>query len=789
MRVDVVRRTTMTIKKSEALAYHLGTRPGKIEVSPTKPCRTQRDLSLAYTPGVAEPCLEIQKEPGDAYKYTAKGNLVAVVSNGTAVLGLGNIGALAGKPVMEGKGVLFKRFADVDVFDLEVNSTNPEDVIKVCQLLEPTFGGINLEDIKAPECFYIEETLKRTMQIPVFHDDQHGTAIISGAALLNALEVVGKSIDRIRMVVNGSGAAGIACAEHYVRLGVKRENITLADTKGVVYEGRSAGMNPYKARFAHKTEWRTLSDAVKGADVLVGLSVKGAFTQEMLQSMAARPIVFAMANPDPELTYDDALAARKDVIMATGRSDYPNQVNNVLGFPFIFRGALDVHATAINEEMKLAATRALAALAKEDVPDSVCHAYGVGRIRFGPEYIIPKPFDPRVLVWEASAVAKAAMETGVARTPVDLMEYRERLERLLGKAHEVMRTIIRKAAARPRRVVFPEGENEKVLRAAHILVEEHIAQPILLGDEKIIQSKARDLSVVLDKIEVVNPQAWPKRERYVQTLYELRRRRGVTLSEAQEYINDRTLFGSLMVQLGDADALVGGVDKHFPDTIRPALQVIKPRPGLHRVSGLYVLVTRRGDMYFLADCTVNIEPSAEDLAEIAICAAQTAKRFNVTPRVAMLSFSNFGSTKHPLAEKVQKAVRLVKAAEPSLMIDGEMMADTAVVPEIIEETYPFCELRGGANVLVFPDLTSANTCYKLLGRIGGAETIGPILMGMSKPVHVLQRGAEVEEIVNIVAIAVVDAQERQEHLESSADLPAKSASREEHTLPLEPLPH
>jgi malate dehydrogenase (oxaloacetate-decarboxylating)(NADP+) len=779
----------MTIKKSEALAYHLGTRPGKIEVSPTKPCRTQRDLSLAYTPGVAEPCLEIQKEPGDAYKYTAKGNLVAVVSNGTAVLGLGNIGALAGKPVMEGKGVLFKRFADVDVFDLEVNSTNPEDVIKVCQLLEPTFGGINLEDIKAPECFYIEETLKRTMQIPVFHDDQHGTAIISGAALLNALELVGKSIDRIRMVVNGSGAAGIACAEHYVRLGVKRENITLADTKGVVYEGRSAGMNPYKARFAHKTEWRTLSDAVKGADVLVGLSVKGAFTQEMLQSMAARPIVFAMANPDPELTYDDALAARKDVIMATGRSDYPNQVNNVLGFPFIFRGALDVHATAINEEMKLAATRALAALAKEDVPDSVCHAYGVGRIRFGPEYIIPKPFDPRVLVWEASAVAKAAMETGVARTPVDLVEYRERLERLLGKAHEVMRTIIRKAAARPRRVVFPEGENEKILRAAHILVEEHIAQPILLGDEKVIQSKARDLSVALDKIEVVNPQAWPKREGYIQALYELRRRRGVTLSEAQEYINDRTLFGSLMVQMGDADALVGGVDKHFPDTIRPALQVIKPRPGLHRVSGLYVLVTRRGDMYFLADCTVNIEPSAEDLAEIAICAAQTAKRFNVTPRVAMLSFSNFGSTKHPLAEKVQKAVRLVKAAEPSLMIDGEMMADTAVVPEIIEETYPFCELRGGANVLVFPDLTSANTCYKLLGRIGGAETIGPILMGMSKPVHVLQRGAEVEEIVNIVAIAVVDAQERQEHLESSADLPAKSASREEHTLPLEPLPH
>ena len=604
----------MTIRKSEALAYHLGARPGKIEVTPTKRCRTQRDLSLAYTPGVAEPCLEIAKDPGDAYKYTAKGNLVAVVSNGTAVLGLGNIGALAGKPVMEGKGVLFKRFADVDLFDLEVNSTNPDDVIKVCQLLEPTFGGINLEDIKAPECFYIEETLKRTMKIPVFHDDQHGTAIISGAALLNALEVVGKSISQVRMVVNGSGVAGIACAEHYVRLGVKRENITLADTKGVVYEGRSEGMNPYKARFARKTEWRTLSEAVSGADVLVGPSAKGAFTAEMLQSMAPRPIVFAMANPDPELTYEEALAARKDVIIATGRSDFPNQVNNVLGFPFIFRGALDVHATAINEEMKLAATKALAALAKEDVPDSVCHAYGVDRIRFGPDYIIPKPFDPRVLVWEASAVARAAMATGVAQTPVDLVEYRERLEKLLGKAHEVMRTIIRKAAARPRRVVFPEGDSERVLSAARILVEENIAQPILLGDEKVIQAKANDLAVALDKIKVVDPRVWPKREAFVQDLYELRQRRGVTLSEAQELVNNRTMFGALMVKLGEADALLGGVDKHFPDTIRPALQVIKPRPGLHRVLGLYVVVTRRGDMYFLADCTVNIEPSAEDLA-------------------------------------------------------------------------------------------------------------------------------------------------------------------------------
>jgi malate dehydrogenase (oxaloacetate-decarboxylating)(NADP+) len=475
--------------------------------------------------------------------------------------------------------------------------------------------------------------------------------------------------------------------------------------------------------------------------------------------MAPRPIVFAMANPDPEITYDEALAARKDVIMATGRSDYPNQVNNVLGFPFIFRGALDVHATAINEEMKLAATRALAALAKEDVPDSVCQAYGVERIRFGAEYIIPKPFDPRVLVWEASAVARAAMETGVARTPVDLTEYRERLERLLGKAHELMRTIIHKAQVRPKRVVFPEGESEKILRAAHVLVEEKIAQPILLGDEKIIEARAKDLGVALEAIKVINPKTSEKRETYATSLYELRQRRGVTLTEAQALIQNRNFFGPVMLHAGDADALLGGVEQHFPETLRPALQVIKPRPGLHRVAGLYVVVTRRGDMYFLADCTVNIEPTAEDLAEIAICAAQTAKRFNVTPRVAMLSFSNFGSTPHPLSAKVQRAVQIVQAADPTLMIDGEMMADTAVTPEIIEETYPFCKLRGGANVLVFPELTSANTCYKLLRRIGGAETIGPILMGMSKPVHVLHRDAEVEEIVNMAAVAVVDAQE------------------------------
>jgi malate dehydrogenase (oxaloacetate-decarboxylating)(NADP+) len=749
----------MAIRKQEALDYHSMGRHGKVEVVPTKPCITQRDLSLAYTPGVADPCLEIEKNPQDAFKYTARGNLVAVVSNGTAVLGLGDIGALAGKPVMEGKGVLFKRFADVDVFDIEVNTHDPEEVIKVCQLLEPTFGGINLEDIKAPECFHIEETLKKTMQIPVFHDDQHGTAIISGAALVNALELVGKDLSEVKVVVNGAGASGIACAEHYIRLGVKRENITLVDTKGVIYKGRREGMNPYKERFAKESNLRTLAEAVKGCDVLVGLSVKGAFTQDMIRSMADKPIVFAMANPDPEITYEDAKAARSDIIMATGRSDYPNQVNNVLGFPFIFRGALDVRATAINEEMKLAATRALAALTKEDVPDAVCRAYGVERMRFGPDYIIPKPFDPRVLVWEASAVAKAAMETGVAQEPVDLALYREMLERRLGKAHEVMRGMIHKAQRQPKRVVFPEGEHEKIIRAAHILKDEKIAEPILLGDSFEINTRAANLGIPLDGITIINPAKAPQLELYEHELYRLRKRRGVTLTEAKQLMVNRNMFGSMMVHLGDADALVSGITQHYPDTIRPALQLIRVRPDVHRVSGCYVMVSRSGDLYFLADCAVNIDPTAEELAEIALCTAQTARRFDVEPRVALLSFSNFGSTKHPVAEKMARAVQLVRQADPLLMVDGEMQADTAVVPEIIEKDYPFSSLRGGANVLIFPDLTSANTAYKLLARVGGATTIGPVLMGMSKPVHVLQRGAEVEEIVNIASIAVVDAQD------------------------------
>jgi malate dehydrogenase (oxaloacetate-decarboxylating)(NADP+) len=749
----------MAIGKQEALEYHSSGRPGKIEVSPSKPCRTQRDLSLAYTPGVAEPCLAIKKNPRDAFKYTTRGNLVAVISNGTAVLGLGNLGALAGKPVMEGKGVLFKRFADIDVFDLEVNSENPEDVIRVCQLLEPTFGGINLEDIKSPECFYIEQTLRKTMRIPVFHDDQHGTAIISGAALLNALELVKKNIEDVRMVVCGAGAAGLASTEHYVLLGVRRENITLVDIDGVVYRGRQKSMDEYKARFAQDTPMRTLAEAVRGSDVLVGLSAKGVFTPDMLRSMAPRPIVFAMANPDPEITYEEARLARPDVLIATGRSDYPNQVNNVLGFPFIFRGALDVRATTINHEMELAATHALAALAKEDVPDSVCRAYGVERLHFGPDYIIPKPFDRRALVSVASAIAKAAMDTGVAQEPINLDDYREQLERRFGRAHEITRTIIHKAQTKPMRVVFPEGDNDKILRACHILVDEKIANPILLGDEYSICARAAELEIPLEGISIIDVRTSTLRDSYTHQFYELRKRRGVTWSEARELILNRNLFASMMVHMGDADALVSGVTQHFPETIRPALQVIKVRPGIHRVAGLYVLVTRKGDLLFLGDCSVNIEPTAEELAEIALCAAEAARRFDVEPRIAMLSFSNFGSTRHPQCEKMRLATDLVRRADPNLSVDGEIMADTAVSPEVIEKNYPFSNLRGGANILIFPNLSAANIAYKLLMKVGGAVAIGPILMGMSKPVYLLPRGSEEEDVVNITALAVVDAQE------------------------------
>jgi malate dehydrogenase (oxaloacetate-decarboxylating)(NADP+) len=749
----------MKIDPEEALAYHSSAPAGKLAIVATKPCRTQRDLSLAYSPGVAVPCLEIARDPSLVYKYTAKGNLVAVVTNGSAVLGLGNIGPAAGKPVMEGKGVLFKRFADIDVFDIELATEDAKEIVRTCQLLEPTFGGINLEDIKAPECFYIEEECRRTMKIPVFHDDQHGTAIISGAALLNALELVGKQISDVRVVFNGAGASGISCAQHYLNLGVRRENIIMCDTKGVIYKGRQEGMNPYKERFATDTEIRTLAEAFVGSDVFFGLSSANVVTPQMLLSMSRDPIVFALANPDPEIPYDLAIATRPDAIVATGRSDYPNQVNNVLGFPFIFRGALDVRATCVNDEMQLAATRALAALARQDVPDAVRRAYGVERLEFGRDYIIPKPFDSRVLIWEASAVAQAAMETGVAQAPIDIHEYREQLERRLGKAHEVMRVMILKAQRQPKRVVFPEGEEPKILRACQILMDEKTAQPILLGDKEKIRAGLAELHLRLDGVEIVDPAHSGLLSGYAEELYRLRQRKGVTRHEAGELILNRTVFGSMMVRQGDADALVGGLTQHYPDTIRPALQVIEVRPGMRRVAGVYVMITPKRDIYFLADATVNIEPTAEDLAEIAVNTAAMARRFDVEPRVALLSFSNFGSSRHPLAEKVRKAVELVRKREPALMVDGEMQADTAVAPEILDETFPFSTLKGGANVLIFPNLEAGNIAYKLLGRIGGADLIGPILMGLSRPVHVLQRGAQVNDIVNIAAIAVVDAQD------------------------------
>jgi malate dehydrogenase (oxaloacetate-decarboxylating)(NADP+) len=750
------------IRKQEALDYHSQGRRGKIEVVSSKSCQTQRDLSLAYTPGVAEPCREIEKNPEDAYLYTAKGNLVAVVSNGTAVLGLGDIGALAGKPVMEGKGVLFKRFADIDVFDIELNSHNPDEIIRTVQMLEPTFGGINLEDIKAPDCFYIEESLKKTMNIPVFHDDQHGTAIISGAALLNALEVVKKKIDKVKVVFSGAGAAGIACAKLYEKLGVKRENMMLVDTKGVVYKGRKEGMNPYKEYFAVDTNARTLADAMKGADVFCGVSVKDIVTKAMVKSMADGPIVFAMANPDPEITYDDAVSVRDDIIMATGRSDFPNQVNNVLGFPFIFRGALDVRSSTINDEMKIAASHALATLTKEDVPDSVIRAYGGKRIEFGKDYIIPKPFDPRVLLWEATAVAKAAMDTGVARKPLaDFEAYKDSLEARLGKSREIMRFFIHKAQKSPKRIVFPEGEEEKILRAAQIIVDDNIGQPILLGSRTLIKQRIKDLGLDLGGVEVVNPSKSPKFDEYVTAYYKMRQRKGTTRFEAERQMATHNVFGMMMVQRGDADGLISGLTQHYPATVRPALQIVGTREGVKRIAGLYMMIFKNQTI-FIADATVNIEPTAEDLAEITLLTAEKVKQFNIEPKIAMLSFSNFGSTDHPLATKVRTAVDLVKKRAPHLMVDGEMQADTALMPEMLSEIYPFSPLQGGANVLICPDLTSANIAYKILKCLGGAVAIGPILMGIKKPVYLLVPGNDVSDIVNITAMAVFESQRQRE---------------------------
>ena len=744
-------------RRQEALDYHSQGRPGKIEVTPTKPFKDQRDLSLAYTPGVAEPCLDIAKNPDDAYRYTAKGNLVAVVTNGTAVLGLGNIGALAGKPVMEGKGILFKVFADIDVLDLEVGSENPEDVIRFCQLLEPTVGGINLEDIRSPDCFYIEQRLRESLSIPVFHDDQHGTAIISGAALLNALLLVKKEISEVKVVFAGAGAAAIATAEHYVRLGVRREHIVMCDHKGVIYKGRD-GLDEFKQRFAIETKARTLAEALQGADVFVGLSVAGIVTGDMLQGMAKKPVIFALANPTPEIMPDEAKKARPDAIVATGRSDFPNQVNNVLGFPFIFRGALDVRAKKINEDMEMAATRALAELAKAEVPESVTRAYGGEKLKFGPDYLIPKPFDPRVLLWVAPAVAWAAVASGIAGRIIDVEEYRAELEARLGRERQVMRGLISRAQQDPPSIVFPEGDDPRILRASRILSDEGIARPILLGDLDAIRRQADDASLTLEDIELVNPRTATDRDQLAQDLWQLRRRRGMTLREAKGRVLDPMYYGLLMLRAGRTDALVAGEEIDYPDALRPALEVIGAEPGRKHVSGIYMMIFRQ-QTFFFADTTVNIEPDAETLAEIATATAKFVTRLGIEPRVAMLSFSNFGSVKHPAAAKVQQAVTLLHARDPELQVDGEMQADTAVVERILTRVYSFAKLRGPANVLIFPDLNAANIAYKLLARLGDAQAIGPILVGMARPVHVLQRLSEVPDIVNMAVIGAIDALE------------------------------
>jgi malate dehydrogenase (oxaloacetate-decarboxylating)(NADP+) len=750
-----MRKTT----PEEALEYHSRGRKGKIEVVPTKPCVTQEDLSLAYSPGVATPCLEIEKDPEKVFDYTIKGNLVAVISNGTAVLGLGDIGPLAAKPVMEGKGILFKRFADIDVFDIEVDEKDPKMFIETVARIAPTFGGINLEDIKAPECFVIEEELKKRLSIPVFHDDQHGTAIISAAALLNALDVVGKKIGEVKVVFVGAGASAIACAKLYLAYGVKRENLRLVDKKGVIYAGRADDMNPYKAQFAVETKERTLADALVGADVFVGLSTKGIVSGEMLKAMARDPIVFALANPEPEITPEEAKAARPDVIMATGRSDYPNQVNNVLGFPFIFRGALDVAAREINEEMKMAASQALAALAKMDVPDSVSKAYGGQSFRFGREYLIPKPFDHRVLLWVAPAVAEAAMRSGVARKPItDMAAYLRRLESMISRSREVMNTILEKAKRAPMRICFPEGEHPKILRAAKILAEEGICRPILLAREAHIEKQMKELQLPMDKIDFIHTETSDRLPKYAKRLEELRRRSGVTAEDAQKLARIRNYFGPLMLDAGDADGVISGLTQYYPDTIRPALQIVGTAPRVKRVSGLYILVLK-DQSFFFADTTVNIDPTDEELAEIATLTADAVRRFDIEPRVAMIAFSNFGSNAHENALKVRRAVEIVKRTRPDIEIDGEMQADTAVVPGILEGEYPWATVRR-PNVLIFPDLQSANAAYKLVWRLANAEAIGPILLGMNKPVHVLQRGVDVADIVNMAAIAVVDAQER-----------------------------
>ena len=750
----------MAHRRQEALDYHSQGRPGKIEVVPTKSVATQRDLSLAYSPGVADPCMEIHANPEDVFKYTARGNLVAVVSNGTAVLGLGNIGPLAAKPVMQGKGVLFKRFAGIDVFDLEVASEAPEDVIRFCELLEPTVGGINLEDISAPACFVIERTLKERLDIPVFHDDQHGTAIIAGAALVNALQVIGKDAADVTVVFSGAGASALSTAEHFMRLGVPREHILITDSKGVIYEGRKEGMNEYKAPFAVKTDRRTLADAMDGADVFIGLSVKGIVTPEMVASMAKDPIIFALANPDPEILPEEVAAVRDDAIMATGRSDYPNQVNNVLGFPFIFRGALDVRARGIDAHMMLAATRALADLAREEVPDTVRGAYEGSEFSFGRDYLIPKPFDDRVLFHVAPAVARAAMESGLSRIELDLDEYTDRLRASLGPGREVMRWMTNRARRKLARIVFSEGHNDTVIRAAAQLVEERICTPVLVARPERLMEKAEELGVDLEGVEVVfAADADEQRDGFAAELFKRRGRKGLTLAEAEWNMFKPIYYAASLLEAGHVDALVAGAEANYPEILRPCLEVIGPS-GQGRVAGLYMLAFPNRDLMFFADTTVNIEPDAQMLADIAIQTAQFVRELGITPRVAMVSFSNFGSSKHEESRRVAEAVQMVRSLDPDLEIDGEMQADTAVDALKLKMVYPFSQLSRPANVLVFSRLSAANVAYKLLDTLGGADVIGPVLLGMAKPVHVLQRGCSVQDVMNLATVAAVDWQAR-----------------------------
>jgi len=750
------------LRKQEALDYHSKGRPGKIEVIPTKATKTQRDLSLAYTPGVAVPCMEIHANPESVYKYTAKGNLVAVISNGTAVLGLGNIGPEAGKPVMEGKGVLFKIFADIDVFDIEINEKDPEKFVQIVKSLEPTFGGINLEDIKAPECFYIEKKLREQLNIPIMHDDQHGTAIISSAALLNALEIQKKKIEKVKFVVNGAGAAAMACVRLYQALGAKPDNFVMFDRKGVLHAERD-DLNEYKIQFTTtRKKDLTLVEAMKDADVFIGLSAGNVVTPDMVKSMAKNPIVFAMANPDAEISYEDATAARKDIIMATGRSDYPNQVNNVLGFPYIFRGALDVRATQINEAMKLAAVKALAELTKSPVPDIVTMAYNERTLVFGPNYIIPKPLDTRLLSTVAPAVAKAAIESGVAKYPItDWETYKVDLNRRLGIDNQLLRIIGNKARKEPKRVVFAEAENQKILKTAQLVQDEGVAYPILLGDEIKIKKIAQENGIELEGIPIIDPKSHEmdsKRAEYGELFFKKRQRKGFNFYEAKKIMRDRNYYGCMMVETGDADAMISGLSKNYPDTIRPALHIIGMEEGAKKVAGMYIIMTKKGPL-FLADTTVNFNPTAEELADITLLVAKEVKHFGITPCIAMLSYSNFGSSHSPEAKLVACARDIVKQKDPTLIVDGEVQANVAFNKEIIKDNYPFSELvNQDVNTLIFPNLAAGNVAYNLLQEIGGADAIGPILLGLQKPVHILQIGSQVRSIFNMVLIAVIDAQ-------------------------------